>query len=293
MKLCPRCAIKYNSGDWICPECGFAPVQIEGFPALAPELAISGAGFQPSDFAKLADLEAGSFWFRSRNRLILWALHRNFPDMHRYMEIGCGTGYVLAGVAQAFPQAELTGSEVFSVGLSYAANRVQKAKLLQMDARRIPFVEEFDVIGCFDVLEHIEEDEAVLAEMLRAIRPGGGIAITVPQHPWLWSDQDEHACHVRRYRVGEIREKVLRAGFKVEFETSFVSLLLPVMIASRKVRFKTRRKAEALAELQLPGFLNWTFVAVMKLERMLLLLGLRFPVGGSVLLIASKAGTKV
>ncbi len=101
--------------------------------------------------------------------------------MRRYLEIGCGTGYVLSGVAQAYPAATVVGTEVFSVGLPYAASRVRSAELLQMDARQIPYVSEFDVIGAFDVLEHIDEDELVLNSMFRALRPGGGIAITVPQ----------------------------------------------------------------------------------------------------------------
>lgn len=288
MKRCPNCTTAYSAEDWTCPTCGFVPPLEEGFPALSPELAHGGAGFKPEAYAELATLEAGNFWFRARNQLIVWALRRYFPQMQRYLEIGCGTGYVLAGVAEAYPWAGLTGSEVFSVGLPYAARRVGRAELLQMDARRIPYVDEFDVIGAFDVLEHIEEDETVLAEMLHALRPGGGIVLTVPQHPWLWSRQDEYACHVRRYRLGELREKVLGAGFIVEFETSFVSLLLPAMVASRIFQRHAFQDGDAMAELRLPGLLNQTFERFMDLERLLIQLGIRFPVGGSLLLIARK-----
>lgn len=293
MKRCPECSATYTSVDWVCPACTFAPPIAGTIPILAPELANGGAGFRPEAFSKLAAMEAASFWFRARNYLIIWAMLRHFPEMRRYLEIGCGTGYVLAGVAEAYPQASITGSEVFTVGLPYAASRVKKAELLQMDARRIPYVEEFDVIGAFDVLEHIEEDETVLAEMLRALRPGGGIAITVPQHPWLWSQQDESARHVRRYRVGEMREKVLQAGFKVEFKTSFVSLLLPAMIASRMTRRKERADSSkgGMSELRLPTLINRIFEGIMKFERLFIRLGLRFPAGGSLLLIARKPET--
>lgn len=116
--------------------------------------------------------------------------------MRRNMEIGCGTGYVLARVAQAYPAATLVGSEIFSAGWAYSASPA--AELLQLDARQIPYVEEFEVIGAFDVLEHIQEDEIVLAAILRPLKPGGGVAIAVPQ----WSDANESACHVRRYKVG-------------------------------------------------------------------------------------------
>ena len=288
MKCCSRCQVGFVASDWKCPACAYVPSSANGFAVLAPALAEGGAGFPPEAFDLLAAREAQSFWFRARNRLILWTLKRHSPDMQRYLEIGCGTGYVLAGVAKAFPSAKLVGSEVFSVGLPYAASRVGTAEFLQMDARQIPYVNEFDIIGAFDVLEHIEEDEAVLEAMMRALRPGGRIAITVPQHPWLWSTEDVFACHVRRYKVGELREKVLRAGFKLEFETSFVSLLLPAMFASRLGKRRVKTRGESMSELSLPPWLNRIFEKVMDLERHLIQIGLRFKWGGSRLLIAKK-----
>jgi len=257
-------------------------------PLLAPALAEGGAGFPPEAFEKLAALEAQNFWFRARNQLIVWALKRHFPALQRYLEIGCGTGYVLAGVAQAYPAASLVGSEIFSAGLPYAAARVNAAELLQMDARHIPYVDEFEAIGAFDVLEHIEEDEAVLASMFQALKPGGGIAITVPQHPWLWSSADDHACHVRRYKVDELRQKVQRAGFKLAYETSFVSLLLPAMLASRLGKQRKKADEADLSELRLPSWLNAVFETIMNLERLLIRAGLRFGLGGSRLLVATK-----
>ena len=288
MKRCSRCNTGFTAADWTCPACGNIPPRADGFILLAPELATAGGGFRPDAFEQLAALEAKNFWFKARNQLILRTLKRYFPDMTRYMEIGCGTGYVLAGVAGAYPEATLVGSEVFTVGLGYAASRVRKAELLQMDAREIPYDGEFDVIGAFDVLEHIDEDEVVLASMLRAVRPGGGIALTVPQHRWLWSSADDSACHVRRYTVGELSRKVQRAGFQVVFETSFVSLLLPAMLASRLTKRRPKAVAEAMPELNLPSWLNRVFEVVMNVERRLICSGLRFKFGGSRLLVATK-----
>jgi SAM-dependent methyltransferase len=255
---------------------------------MSPMLAEAGGGFKSEYFPMLAEVEAGNFWFRGRNRLIVWALRRLFPHMRHFLEIGCGTGFVLAGVAQAYPNANLVGSEIFSAGLPYAASRMGRAELLQMDARHIPYEGEFDVIGAFDVLEHIEEDETVLGEMKRALKPDGGVIITVPQHPWLWSRQDEHACHVRRYRMGELREKIERAGFKVELQTSFVSLLLPAMFASRVLQTKGGVEHNALSGLRLPKLINRIFETIMGVEHFFIRMGLRFPVGGSQLLIAKK-----
>jgi len=99
MKNCVRCQADFVAADWLCPACAHLPASVDGFPLLAPALAEGGAGFPPEAFEILAALEAKNFWFRSRNKLIVWALKRHFPATQRYLEIGCGTGYVLAGVA--------------------------------------------------------------------------------------------------------------------------------------------------------------------------------------------------
>ena len=74
----------------------------------------------------------------------------------------------------------LWGREVFSAGLRLAADRLPGVDLFQMDARQIPFENEFDVIGAFDVLEHIRDDELVLSQMYRAVRQGGGYSSSRP-----------------------------------------------------------------------------------------------------------------
>jgi len=88
-----------------------------------------------------------------------------------------------------------------------------------------------------------------------------------------------------------MRVKVLRAGFKVEFETSFVSLLLPAMIASRMAKRKERAGSvkRTMSELSLPTLINRIFEGVMNVERQIIRLGIRFPLGGSLLLIAKKS----
>lgn len=289
MKICLACGASYAGDDWRCPSCGDAPAIEGGFPAFAIHLAQLNTGYKDDYFAELAQLEAGNFWFRARNRLIVWALQKYFPRAGNLLEIGCGTGFVLAGVAQALPQLKLSASEVSSAGLPFAARRVPQARFFQMDARAIPFENEFDVIGAYDVLEHIEHDQQVLAQMFRAVRPGGGILITVPQHDFLWSRVDEAACHVRRYSAGELRAKVEAAGFRVAMSTSFVVLLLPLMLASRLKRRRPTENFDVLAELRIGKLANAVLGIIMSLESALIRLGLKFPFGGSLLLAAHKS----
>lgn len=284
---CPACSKRYSSDEAICPGCGFSPPVVDGFPAWAPDMVREGGGFKPEYFAMLAELEAANFWFCARNNLIIWAMRHYFPGFRTFLEVGCGTGFVLSGVAKAFPAAAIAGSEIFSAGLGIALNRVAAAQFMQMDGRNVPFEDEFDVLGAFDVLEHIPEDEDVLAGFYRAVHSGGGIIITVPQHPWLWSAADESACHVRRYTAPEIHSKVEAAGFHIQYSTSFVSLLLPAMLFSRVCR-RTRGEFDPLSEFRIPSVVNRLFGGVMSLERYLIEKGVAFPLGGSRLVVASK-----
>jgi len=237
-------------------------------------------------FAGLAAAEETHWWFRSRNRLIVWALGRRTAPVGSLLEIGCGTGYVLAGVAKAFPEAELHASEYLEEGLRFARDRVPHARFRQLDATRMDDAGRYDVILACDVLEHIAADERVLGNIARALRPGGAFLITVPQHAWLWSPIDEAACHVRRYSRAELLEKLDRAGLRPVLATSFVSLLLPLMYMAR---LRARRgPVDPMAEFRIPRWLNAVLESVMTFERGLLRAGIRLPAGGSLLVMGEK-----
>lgn len=288
MIRCPSCTQVLPSELATCGSCNFRADTIEGFTAWAPEFAHSNSGFKAESFSHLAQMEASSFWFRARNRLIIWAISRYFPKMSSFLEVGCGTGFVLSGVTEAFPKARLVGTEIFVEGLKYAEKRVPDATLIQMDARAVPYVDEFDVAVAVDVIEHIEEDRQVLSQLYGAVRSGGGIIISVPQHKWLWSQSDDYACHVRRYDAGDLHEKIETAGFKILRSTSFVSLLLPLLLASRLVQ-RNSKDYDPLAEFEIPSLLNKVLEIVLNIERKLISAGINLPVGGSRFVVARKS----
>jgi SAM-dependent methyltransferase len=289
VRVCPSCGSGEVDATWRCPGCGWQVATIDGFPAFAPDAA-DGAGFSPELFSELTRVEARSWWFRARNDLIAAAMTETFPHVRSYLEIGCGTGFVLARIRDEYPAADLTGSELITAGLAVAAARIPSARFIQIDARRIPFRDEVDVIGAFDILEHIEADEEVLRSVAGSLRPGGGLVATVPQHPSLWSRQDVHAFHVRRYTAPELRRKVEAAGLEVVRLTSFVSLLLPMLVLSRLRHRGAAADAvfDPIADLRQPRLVDATLERVMDVERWLLRRGLRFPAGGSLLLVARR-----
>jgi len=242
--------------------------------------------FPLSAFNELAEKEAGHWWFRSRNRTLLWVFKQYIGNFQRFLEIGCGTGFVLEAIHNANPSAKMYGSEYFEEGLAHARMRVPSANLSQQDAREMLEIEYYDVIGAFDVIEHINEDEMVLSNISRALKQGGALLVTVPQHRWLWSAADEYAGHVRRYTRAELVRKVARSGLTVEYMTSFVSLLVPIMWLSR-LR-SNNGNYDLMDEFQIPNWLNRLLEMIMTFELGLLKFGMTLPIGGSLLLLARK-----
>ena len=286
MKICPHCEARFDRPDWTCPVCGRQP-QGDRFLMFAPELDASDEGFELTSFAQLAQLEPTSFWFRARNRLVAQLIRRHFPDARKLLEIGSGTGYVLAGLRRTLPQLELVGAELHTAGLRFASERLPGVELYQMDARHIPFESEFDVVSALDVIEHIDDDSRVLGEMHRATRPGGGLIVSVPQHRWLWSAADDFAHHVRRYRRRDLAARVEGAGFKVIQITSFVTTLLPFLAASRR-RQSSLDEYDPGGEYRLPRVVDRVLEGTLEAERLLIARGLSFPAGGSLFVVGRK-----
>lgn len=290
MRLCPNCRHAFEGADWICPACFKAPPAPAGIPLFAPGLELDATSYPQEAFDLLRTAESGSFWFRSRNRIIQWALARYSPSADSLLEIGCGTGFVLDGLRQRFPSLRLTGSELSSRGLAVAASRVAGVEFLQMDARSIPFSDHFSTVGAFDVLEHVPEDESVLREAYKALRPEGVLLLTVPQHPSLWSEVDVSAHHVRRYRRSDLVAKLRTAGFQILHATSFVSLALPLLLMSRRRPRSRSASSGATAEVVLPVWVDRVLDGLMRLEFGLLRAGFSLPAGGSLLVVARRPG---
>lgn len=246
----------------------------------------------PADISEeLIPYEASLFWFRTRNRLVNSVLDHYFCSAETILEIGCGAGSVLTAIGQARPKMSLFGTDIHISSLRLARKRLPRAALMQSDANRLPFRSEFDVVGAFDLLEHLEDDLHVLRQLREALRPGGGVIITVPQHSWLWSPTDRFASHLRRYSQSDLKAKMETTGFRVVVTTSFITLLLPLMYLSRlKLKMRSRRtdRERFLSELRIAGKLNHALEMVCLAEEWLIGNRVRLPVGGSLLAVGIK-----
>ena len=133
-----------------------------------------------------------------------------------------------------------------------------------------------DSVICFNVLEHIEQDEKPLKKIFELLEPGGRLLLLVPSHPWLYGSLDEHLGHQRRYGKKELRNKLETAGFRVIFLKHFNRIgILGWFLDSRILR----RKRLPLFQLRVYNL----FVPLFKLEKFF-----PFPFGTSLLAVAEK-----
>jgi len=288
MKVCSKCGEQYENVKWICPKCNNHINLVDGVVVHDFEHSNTELGFPQEAFHEFFELEQKHFWFRSRTKLIIWLIRRYFPEAVNFLEIGCGTGFLLECLSKEYPDMHLTGSDISLVGLSYALQNVNKAIFTQFDIINLPYIEEYDLIGAFDVLEHIEDDLLALKKVNQALVCGGGLIISVPQHPFLWSEVDIINKHKRRYMLNEVKLLLRESGFEMIRTTSFVSFLLPIMLIKRLL-IKTRKKQDYLfTELKINAIVNKIFEIVMSFERQLIKAGVNFLYGGSLIVVARK-----
>jgi SAM-dependent methyltransferase len=81
----------------------------------------------------------------------------------------------------------------------------------------LPFCDgAFQVVCAFEVLEHIPEDQATIAEIARVLRPGGAFFVSVPVNPQLFTAFDTVCGHVRRYDAEALQAQLAQVGLSIE-----------------------------------------------------------------------------
>ena len=252
--------------------------------------------YDPYYFAPLAAVEDRHFWFRARNRAIaavVESLVADLPDGYRVLEAGCGTGNVLRVLDQACRRGVVAGMDLHAEGLVFARGRTRRP-LVRADMAAPPFRPGFDLIGMFDVLEHLDDDRRALGDLHALLAPGGRLLLTVPAHPALWSYFDEESGHRRRYRAAELREKLAAAGYRVEYFTPYMAAILPLMWIGRRVASLLDRRSSrerAARDLRVTPVVNEVLSGMLQLEAGRIRRLAPLPFGASYLAVAAKAAS--
>jgi SAM-dependent methyltransferase len=213
----------------------------------------------------MADVDQRHWWYVARRSVIAALIRRNArpPANARILEIGCGTGHNLAMLGEfGHVDALELHDEARSVAEKRLGRQVRSAPLPELAG--VP-ERHYDLIGAFDVIEHIDDDTAALASIATKLKPGGKFILTVPAHRWMWSAHDVVNHHKRRYSKRSLRKLVESSPLKLEAIGYFNSLLFPVAVAER-LSSKLRGKDEADLNMP-PALLNAALEKVFAAER--------------------------
>jgi SAM-dependent methyltransferase len=252
-------------------------------------------GYDPTWFEILSGVEDEHFWFRVRNQIIAAAATRlvnELGETPRLLEVGCGNGNVLRVLKELWPRSQAVGLDLFGEGLQLARRRCD-CEIVQGDIRHASFpAASFNLIGVFDVLEHLPDEEDVLDILYALLAPGGVLLLTVPSCRSLWSYFDEVAGHCRRYGATQLADRLYGAGFEVDCLTHFMATIFPLLWVQRRFGSPVASGAEqsrrAIAEMKLPRTANEIMRRVLQWERWWIARGGRLPIGTSLLAMARK-----
>lgn len=216
-------------------------------------------------YQQMAELDERHWWYRARREILAELIRREapLPKDARILEIGCGTGHNLAMLGGF--------GHVDAIELDEEARSLAEARLGR-SVMRAPLPElagipdrHYDLIGAFDVIEHIDDDRGAIGSIAAKLKPGGKFVMTVPAHRWMWSAHDVVNHHKRRYSRRALKRLIEESPLRLDRLGYFNSLLFPLAVAER-LASKLRGKDNADLTLP-PAPLNKALERVFAAER--------------------------
>ncbi|MFA5745039.1 MAG: class I SAM-dependent methyltransferase [Candidatus Paceibacterota bacterium] len=219
----------------------------------------------------------GSWWYRGREAIAERMLHNLVrTEGARVLDFGAGYGAMHTllkkyGSVDAY-EVEPTAAE--------GCRTREYTHVMTVDNELVQ-TPTYNLIGAFDVLEHIKDDRATLRMLYELLKPNGVFIATVPACRALWSAHDELHHHFRRYSRPEILKLFTDAGF-VDVRASYWNMILfPVVYVLRLIG---RGGGEGLTP---PVFINWILTALLLIESKVVPF-LTLPFGVSVVIVGRK-----
>lgn len=208
-------------------------------------------------------IEENSFWFKHRNNCIT-TIMKHYPPSGPIFDIGGGNGFVAIAIQKA-------GYDVIMVepGISGARHARKRGidTVICSTIENVGFAgNSLAAVGLFDVIEHIPADIDFLKTIRRSLGPHGRLYITVPSYQFLWSADDEFACHFRRYSMKTLLARLEESGFSPEYSTYIFSFLpVPIFLCRTvlsKLGFSKKRLEQECTDHECSGrigetALNW------------------------------------
>jgi SAM-dependent methyltransferase len=216
-------------------------------------------------YQQMAELDDRHWWYRGRRRILAELIRRegHLPRHAQILEIGCGTGHNLAMLGEfGHVDALELDDEARALSEKRLGRKIMRSPLPELS--EVPD-RHYDLIGAFDVIEHIDDDAAAVAAIATKLKPGGKFMIAVPAHRWMWTAHDVVNHHKRRYSKRTLKALIENSPMRLDKIGYFNSLLFPLALAERAVS-KLRGRDSADVKLP-PAPLNAALERVFAAER--------------------------
>jgi SAM-dependent methyltransferase len=234
-------------------------------------------------------LEEKHWWFVGRREIILRLIKNNFPRRQdiKILEIGCSGGPLL-NVLLSQGYSHIVGIDNSKEAIALCKERGFQNVFL-MDGVKPHFdSEQFDVIIASDVLEHIQDDKRAVKGWQRIVKRGGIIICFVPALRILWSKHDEDNKHYKRYTKKTL-EYLFRGKDYTIIRSSYWNVVLFLPILFYRFLMKTLLSKSSTSQLRDGNnFTNILLIQLLRIENSLLSIGINYPIGVSVFVVAQK-----
>jgi SAM-dependent methyltransferase len=241
------------------------------------------------EYGRMYAAEERQWWYAGMRAIVDAVLREPLrglcPDVRPLLvDAGCGTGQNLR---QFGGWARAIGFDLSAEALRFCRARgvaAARASVLALPIRSASV----EVVTSFDVIYHgwVESDLGAVRELVRVLRPGGLLVVRVPALMLLWGAHDVAVHSRHRYTARELGDLFEGAGLQVMRVTYCNSILFPVLALRRTLdRWFSRHGSDVEF---LPAPLEWLFLRFLRLEAWLIGLGLRLPVGASVVALGRK-----
>jgi SAM-dependent methyltransferase len=172
------------------------------------------------------------FWVRRRFEVFRKLLGKDCHSMLPVGEVGCGHGLVQAQMKRAYG-VNVDGFELNEYALEKSVATEHPRFIYDIHDRRPELENKYGLIILFDVIEHIDEEDAFLQSVLFHLKAGGLLAVNVPALQSLYSNYDRAAGHVRRYSLGKLKELGWRSGLRPIASSYWGLPLLPLLVVRK------------------------------------------------------------
>lgn len=232
-------------------------------------------------YDEMRENETEHWWFRARREILIKVMKTFVPKGASVLDVGCGTGFILEKLKYDYDAHGLDHAEV---AVNYCHERGLTSVKQGLLGEENFNGKKFQLILFLDVIEHIEDDFAIVSTAKQYLSERGIVMITVPAFEFLWSAHDEVHHHKRRYTKKTLTALLEKAGYAIRYISYFNTFLFPMIALVRLIgNLSGRRNAsDAKPENKL---INDMLYCIFKSER-ILLPNVSLPFGISLLAVA-------